>query len=269
MKRTPTPPLLALQGNPKLQGRLRVAIDSGLASKVIGPTIFASDWQHLGELAESHPRSPAVVDPSHRSKQNLPEGDLIRHLHGLSTALVSYGRPGSLPEPLLAGSDSPFKAVLRHGVDDDFDAIESAVLRTVSAPRATRLLADVRNQAPTEVARIFARVLANSVRPVSVSALAAELFLSKRTLFRRCATLGIPSPKRLYSLVRIFTVEQLADWSGQPSGAVALALGFSDYANYRRLVRRVLGSPPSVVRQRGGFEFVTMTILRELSASRS
>lgn len=268
MKRTPTPPLLALQGNPRLRGRLRLAVDSGTASRIIGPTIFASGWGHLGELAESHARSPAVVDPGYRSPRDPPEADSIWRLHGLPTALVCYGEPTSLPESQPAGSKMRFEAVLRPEVDDDFDAIEAVVLRTAGAPPATRLLADVARRTSNEVERIFAAVVAASIRPFSVSQLAARLLLSRRTLFRRCAALDIPTPKRLCSLGRIFTVERLADWSGQPSGAVALALGFSDYANYRRLVRRVLGSPPSIVRQRGGLEFVTTAILRELSGSR-
>lgn len=205
------------------------------------------------------------MDPSFRAPADPPEADSIRLFRGLPTALVCYADappPGTPPEPL----DIAFAVTLRPGVNDAFDAIESAVLRAAGARRVGRLLDDVARRASGDVERIFARVLAMSVRPCSVAAVAARLGLSPRTLFRRCSTLGIPSPKRLCSLARVFTVERLAEWSGQPSGAVALALGFSDYANYRRLVRRIFGAPPSVVRQQGGLGLVTMTILRELSA---
>ena len=218
----------------------------------------------MGDLAKAHERSPAVVDPGFRAPADHPQADSIRLFRGLPTALVCYAAaspPGTSPEE----ADIAFAVTLRPG-DDDFDAIESAVLRAAGAHRVRRLLDDVAKRASGDVERIFARVLAMSVRPCTVPAVAARLGLSTRTLLRRCAVLGIPSPKRLCSMARIFTVERLAEWSGQPSGAVALALGFSDYANYRRLVRRMLGAPPSVVRQRGGLGLVTMAILRELAA---
>ena len=242
---------------------MRVAVDSGPASRIIGPTIFASGWQELGDLAKAYERSPAVVDPGFRNPADPPEADSIRLFRGLPTALVRYAAapsPGKPPEPL----DIAFAVTLRPG-GDDFDAIESAVLQAAGVCRVRRLLDDVAKRASGDVERIFARVLAMSLRPCTVEAVAARLGLSTRTLFRRCATLGIPSPKRLCSMARIFTVERLAEWSGQPSGAVALALGFSDYANYRRLVRRMFGAAPSVMRQRGGLGLVTMAILRELA----
>ena len=246
-----------------------MAIDSGPASRIIGPTIFASGWQELGDLAKTHARSPAVVDPGFRSPADPPETDSIRLFRGLPTELVCYATTASPPDALFEPATMAYSAVLRPGVDDHFDAIESAILQAADARRVRRLLDDVARRASADVERIFARVLAMSVQPCTVANLATHLRLSKRTLFRRCAALGIPSPKRLCSLGRIFTVERLAEWSNQPSGAVALALGFSDYANYRRLVRRMLGAPPSAIRQQGGLGLVARTVLRELAAGRA
>ena len=82
-----------------------------------------------------------------------------------------------------------------------------------------------------------------STGPSNVPKTAGSLGVSQRTLYRRCATLRIASPWILISLARVFTVERLAEWSGQPGGAIALALGFSGRSNYRRMVRRTLGAP--------------------------
>ena len=99
---------------------------------------------------------------------------------------------------------------------------------------------------------IFERALHLAVAPCTVPQLAASMGIIERTLQRRCIALGIPSPKTLISLARIFTVERLIDWSRQPTDVVTLALGMSDRSNYRRLVLRVLGKSPAVIRADGG-----------------
>ena len=60
-------------------------------------------------------------------------------------------------------------------------------------------------------------------------------------------------------------MERLAEWSRQPSGAVAVALGSSDRSNYRRLVRRVLGGPPGHIKLQGGVKHIETVIVRELA----
>lgn len=275
----PTPPLLALLGSPELRNRLRAAIHAGAAFQIIGPVTFARDWQELVELAEHHIGSPAVVDPCFPSAgSSFPRG-----LRGAARLL----RERSFPAPLIcyaqsdfpgAGtvgggpvgprpkrpedSDIPFEAVLWPGTNDRLEAIESAVLRAIDAGRVHRLVDDIGRRASREARRIIARVLAKAVGPCTVPELAADLGLSRRSLQRRCAVFrGLP-PKKLISLGRIFTVERLAAWSSQPSGGVAFALGFSDCANYRRLVRGMLGAPPSVIRKRGGADYVARVIVR-------
>ena len=118
-----------------------------------------------------------------------------------------------------------------------------------------------------EVEQIFSAVLAIAVRRSTVRELAAALTRSQRSLRRHCTELCIPPPKRLLSLGRVFTVERLAEWSGQPAGAVALALGFSDYANYRRLVRNALAGAASPVPHRVGLAYVRRFILQVLAAN--
>jgi len=50
------------------------------------------------------------------------------------------------------------------------------------------------------------------------------------------------------------------DGAAQPSDVVAVALGFSNPLNYRRLVRGMFGAPPSVVRERGGVRYVARVV---------
>ena len=234
-------------------------------SRIVGPAVFASGWQELGALVAAHPRSPAVVDPAFRGNADPASADSIRVLRGSSVSLVCYAEPSTLRAWRVQDGEYFVAAVLHSGDGDDFAAIESAVLRAAGARRVLRLLDDIGRRAHRQTEEIFGAVLALAVAPCSVPKLAARLGLSQRTLWRRCAALRIPSPGRLLALGRIFTVERLAEWSGQPSGAVALAVGFSDYSNYRRLVRRHMGAPPSIVQRQGGVGRVALAILRALA----
>lgn len=268
MSRRAPPPLLALHSDADTRDVLRAVAGTGPASRIVGPAIFASGWRELGELVAAHPRSPAVVEPAFSGDADPPSADSIRVLRGSSVSLVCCGEPSALRTWRVQDGGYSVAAVLRPGAGRGLAAIESAVLRAAGARRVRRLLDDIGRRAHRQTEQIFAGVLALAVAPCSVPELAARLGLSQRTLWRRCAALRIPSPGRLLSLGRIFTVERLAEWSGQPSGAVALAIGFSDYANYRRLVRRNLGAPPSEIRRQGGVGQVAMAILRATAAVR-
>lgn len=143
-------------------------------------------------------------------------------------------------------------------------SIASAVLRAADVHTVNCFLAAVAERTHDEIKHIFLAVLAVAVRRSTVRDLAEALGRSERSLRRHCAALRIPPPKKLLSLGRIFTVERLAEWSGQPSGAVAMALGFSDYANYRRLVRNTLADASSSIPSRVGIEYVRRAILQRL-----
>lgn len=256
------PPLLAIMGNAARRRQLRMAIDHGPVSRVIGPTIFASGWRELRELVRRHDRSPAVVDLGFENAMDPPGANSIQALQGTSVPLVAYSnRTGEEDdEPIgvcLAGAWRPTAA-------DPFGAIASVVLRAADVHTVNCLLGAIAERTHDEIRHIFLAVLAVAVRRATVPDLAVALARSERSLRRHCAALRIPPPKKLLSLGRIFTVERLAEWSGQPPGAVAMALGFSDYANYRRLVRNTFGDASSAVPDRVDAAYVRRVILQRL-----
>lgn len=265
MSRQPPPPLLALHGDSRIRGRIRAVAGTGPASRIFGPATFASGWQELRALLAAHPGSPAVVDLDFHDTGDTASPDSIRMLQTASASLVCYGQPSALRALRAQDDGYPVAAVLRPGAGDGLAAIESAVLQAAGARRVRQLLDEIGRRGHRQTEQLFTGILALAVAPCSVPELAAKLGFSQRTLWRRCDTLGIPSPGRLLGLGRIFTVERLAEWSGQPSGAAALAIGFSDYANYRRLVRRNFGAPPSIVRRQGGVGRVATVVLRALT----
>lgn len=194
---------------------VRRTVEMGPASAVFGPVTLAWNWDELHEMIRRCPRSPALTDRRE-------------------------------PPPWPAPANLPL-ATLPDGVSGD-SVVLSALVRAVTRP----VVADSLRRVPAEARRIAALVLARAGEPFTVASAAAELGVSRRTLVRRCAMLGLPSPKKLLSLARMLAVEQVADWSRQPAGAVAEVLGFPDSSSYRRLVRNAFGVPPSGLRRRGG-----------------
>lgn len=225
------PPLLALTGSQELRRKIQIVVDAGTISPIMGSVVFARSWSELDELWTRHPASPRVVDAS------FPEDSL-----------------------------SPSTTAIQIGAGDPLGVVGRAVLGAIDPERPRRLLARVRDHSTAEVCRIMDHVLARSFGPCRVPELAASLQLSHWALLRRCAALGIPTPRKLTDLGRIYTVERLAEWSERPSTVAAAAVGFLDPANYRRTVRRALGEPPTVVRRMGGAAHVARVVVRTLAA---
>ena len=264
-----TPPLLALLPRRGLRRQLRIALHSGEVHRIVGRVVFASSWPDLARLTQEHPGSPAVVDPLFDSDVSpFPADQGGVSSDWSAVPLICYSGADPVQRGKLQSTGIFFAAHLRPGIDDDFAAMDAAVLRSIDRDRPRRLLKRLRRHADSRVHTIFGHALSLAFEPLTVAGLADDLGSSSRALQRRCSTLGMPSPKAVTSLARILTVERLAEWSGQPSGPVAQALGFSDRANYRRLARQTVGVPPSAIRQRGGTGYVEQVIMRRLAGIR-
>ena len=237
----------------------------GDSARVIGPMIRAADWEELAELGKLHPGAPAVIDAT-SERANGPSSANARqavHRDWPDTPLIHYGGTDSA-ETTPASPAARFTARLRQGVDDDIASLDAAILRSIDARRVDQLLERVRRDAHPVAHRLLRHALHRSLGASTVLEAARGLALAQRTLYRRCNALGIPAPGAVLSLARIFAVERLTDWSRQPGGAVALALGFSHRANYRRLARRRVGVPPSVIRACGGADYMDEVIVQQL-----
>lgn len=232
---------------------------------MIGPVVFASSWDELGTLAAEHPGSPAIVDPELNGfgAPSDPEGDESLHHPDYAAPLIAY--PCTDVQMRSAPDKEAVAATRVTGCDvGDVRALELAVLQNIDVQQVHRLLVRAEEPTPADASRIFRVVFRRAVEPYRVGDLAVDLGVTERSLQRRCRRLGIPSPKRLSALARVFTVARLLYWSKRPLSAVALALGFSNDANCYRLLRRVLGSTLSRDMNRNDMDRVEDVIRREM-----
>lgn len=259
-------PVLALVSEPGARDRIRAGASFGGIDRLFDGVRFAVGWRDLRSLAGRLPGCPVVVDPACPGARGTGIDelkDLRARLPGCP--IIGY-RIGESRCGKPVHDEIGFVSVLHSGVDDDPDSVRVALLRAADRNETELLLDRMRHLVNGAVHSLLEGVLTGSLTRCSVAGLAEAMGLTSRTLSRTCRTHGLPTPKRLLSLATIYHVERLARWSGQRRGPIALALGFSDTANYARLVKRTLGATSTEVARRGGSEHVARVMLREMAA---
>lgn len=234
---------------------------------MIGPVVCVSSWEELAALAADHPGSPAIVDPDLNGiGAPSPPGlaERLRSLHYSPWPIIEY--PCTDVQMLSATDEMAISTTRVKQCDvGDIRALELAILQNIDAQRVRQLLARVEERTPAGASRILRLFFRRAIEPHRVRDLSADFGVTERTLLRWCRQLGLPPPKRLSSLARVFTVARLLHWSKRPLSSVALALGFSNDANCHRLLRRILGSSMSRDMTRSDMNRIEEGILRELS----
>lgn len=261
--------VLALESDCRLRDRLRVGVGTGAAHGVVEGVRFASGWRDLRDLALRFDGSPAFVDPSHPSAEARPAEARRDPAAWLQQAapkcpLIRYGK-GESDSP---ATKAQFVARLTPGGNDSLVTIGSTALLAADYDSVRSLLANLGKAAPVEARELLESVVRRTLFPCTVGSLATSLGTSVAMVGRRCRAWGLPKPKTLVSLARLFHVQRLAAWSGRPPGAIALALGWSAYSNYARSVRREMGCKSSEVAEHGGAAYVAAKLIDAVGCSR-
>ena len=261
------PSTLALEESPRLRSRIRAGVRAGGSLELVDGVRFAAGWQELAELAGRRPGSPVFVDPF-RADEGLPEDAAAFQRAHPASPMIFYGDLDADRRRSLEDAGVVFAACLIPGSTDQLNAIGWTVLQTAAKHEVEALARALKRSAPIAAHPFIARLLAVTVQRCRVSDLARSLRVSAPTLRRRCAAWGLPAPRRLVALARLFHVQRLAEWSGKPLRTVALALGWSDYANCVRSTRHELGYRPSELRRRGGAAYVAEQLRQRWTADR-
>lgn len=254
-------PVLALQRDPGLRARIRAGVRSGAAFGLVDSVRFASGWRELGRLTQQSPGSPAIVDPYHGADGPMPSGALAFQREHPSCPLIGYAAIDTDQRRSLLAARLRLVTLLLPELNDRLLCIGSSVLLGADYDAVLRMKKRLRAAVPQEAQEFAEHLVRETVGPCHVRMLARRLACCRRTLRRRCASWGTAPPRRLVTLAKLFHVERLARWSGQPRGAVALAVAYADYANYKRAVRREFGCPPSALGRRTGVDTVASRLI--------
>lgn len=258
-------PVLALESDTRARDSIRAGMCFGEIHRLLDGVYFATGWHELYTLARRAPGCPVIVDPGFPTNRRSGIEELrILRARLPACPIIGHGHPGGAWCQTSVRHEIGFVAILRRGLDDDREAVRLAALRATDCDETERLLDRMRGCVPRKMHHLLDAALYESLTRSSVARLAKRMGLTPRTLARNCQTHRLPTPKRLLSLAVIFHVERLARWSGHRRGPTALALGFSEAANYAHLVKRTLGTTPTEVARRGGPDFVALMMLREL-----
>ena len=155
LRASPKRPLLTLLGNPRLRERVQIAFRMGASSQVLGQVTLVIDWRQLSVLATRHPGSPALIDAFYDGPR-MPVGE----------SQMSADNRSKLPviwyAPLIQACPRELRRVgitvethLHPGVNDDFEAINAAILRSIDARRVHRLREQAKRVADPAAFEVF------------------------------------------------------------------------------------------------------------------
>ena len=260
-------PVLALEAEQIARDRLLDGMRLGSTDRILDGVRFASGWTEIDHLAQSFPGCPVVVDPGFRAHDRRGIDALrILRAHNPDSPVIGYGRAASSWQSAGFIREIGFVAVVSTGVNDDAETLRTAFIHAADCEETDILVRRVKGCTDPEMHRFLDLALHESVTRRTVACVARGLGVGAQTLARQCRANCLPTPKRLMLLAAVFHIERLARWSGHAQGSVALAVGLSRVADYRRLVQRLFGAAPSELTERGGPDHVADVIVHEVAS---
>ena len=257
-------PVLALVQDVEAREGIRTGLRLGGLDRILDGVHFVTGWRHLNDMVDRLPGCPIIADmeSSHMGQPGFNELRALRARYPICPIIGHANDLGFLC-PEWIKSEIGFVTILRCGEYNNPSAVRLALLHGVNRAETDFLLVRLREGIPAEAHLFLDAVMHASLERRSVAQLARAMRTTTRTMGRTCRTLGLPAPRRLLALAIVFHVERLARWADQRRASAALALGFSAPGAYRRTLRRVLGTTPAEVDQRGGPDYVADVMLRE------
>jgi len=204
--------------------------------------------------AEADLVASVIVFTPTRQDEALRAAELVR-AHAPDHAIIGYLDPRTLSSRFIldAGRAELTDLVLR-----DVDDSRTVLLRVLqnAEQRSTALrVADRMCEGQPRDVRVLVQFICRRLRePLEVSAIAAGLGLTRRTLYHRLRTVGSPGPRELVGWCRVlFVAHQLAT-AQPPLATVAMQLDLPSWRTLGYLVRRYLGVGTNCLRRADGFE---------------
>ena len=165
---------------------------------------------------------------------------------------------------LLAGAHQ----LVHEGVNDTALTIAQAVENARRECSADIVFRALQPLIPAALQPWAHAVVSNPHRVTSVTTLAADQGVHRKTLVNRCARVGFLSPTELIAWCRLCVVGHLLERTGATVETIALNLEYPSHTALRNRMKRYTGMKATEVRQAGGLAAVVEAFARRLDAHR-
>ncbi|MGH7636079.1 MAG: helix-turn-helix domain-containing protein [Gemmatimonadaceae bacterium] len=225
----------------------------------------------MRELARADACEVVVLGPQEadgRSTVPLVER-IARDWPGGGIALVMFFPARTVPDfsPrsfLLAGAHQ----LVYEGVNDTALTIAQAVENARRECSADIVFGAIQPLIPAALHPWAHAVVSSPHRVASVTSLASDLGVHRKTLVNRCARLGFLSPAALIAWCRLCVVGHLLERTGATVETIALNLEYPSHTALRNRMKRYTGMKATEVRQAGGLAAVVAAFARRLDEHR-
>jgi AraC-like DNA-binding protein len=214
--------------------------------------LWADNWRELNQIVRAEPVAAAVADLHaeagkdgvlrvFRFSRRFPLTPLVVWGTMDGRELFRLGKAGAAD--VLLSADTHDRVLVR-------EVLASVLRDGLGSIIDDRLLGRVH-----EEARELARFMADRVPDrVQVPEIGASFGMSVSTLERRCEGWGLPSPGRLLLWMRVLCGLRWLLEPGRSVESVAVQLGYSSGAAFRRAIKATIGGRPTPLRNYSGFD---------------
>lgn len=211
----------------------------------------AERWQSAFETIRLRPVDMAVVDPRLGGEPRAHEVERIRALFP-SLPLMLY----TTLEPATAGTlldlgRSGVRRALFHRFDDSPAALRSAIVAELERSASQQVMASmagVLGELPAPIRSGLEALLDVDVGVRTVSELASQSNVERRTVERLFLRSGLPSPKVVLMALRLLYAHRLLLDPGHTVEDVAVKLGYGKTRTFQAHCREVFGLTAGEVR---------------------
>ena len=226
---------------------------------------LASGDELLRELARGEGCDVVIIGPRDadgRSTAPLVE-QIARDWSGIAMVMFFPARtvPDFSPRSfLLAGAHQ----LVHEGVNDTALTIAQAVENARRECSAEIVFRAIQPLIPPVLQPWAHAVVSSPHRVTSVTTLAADQGVHRKTLVNRCARLGFLSPAELIAWCRLCVVGHQLELTGATVDAIAINLEYPSHTALRNRLKRYTGMKATEVRQSGGLAAVVAAFARRL-----
>jgi AraC-like DNA-binding protein len=232
----------------------RARIDDG--AKGVEPTVWLDSFQAVLRMVCERPTDVSAVVVGWIDADGVSPAHVITELRRafpavpvLGYCLSSAERLDDLRRMAVAGVHQ----LLLDTTSDSRSVVRQALETTRRQCAATQVFAQIQDIIPPKLQPLVSMALENPARTTSVSALARELGVDRKTLHNWCKAEKFLSPRDLLRWSRLLLAASLLNWSRRSVTSVAIELEYPTDNSLRIAIRRQFRVQPSEMK-RGGVD---------------